>query len=323
MASTYTTNIRLTKQGDGDNANTWGEILNNVISLVDQAVGTYTTITVGATSSVALTENSGSGDQARSAILEIVGTVGGAHTSIFVYLPSGASKTYAIKNAVSANTTASDAVVLRVAGQTHGVTVPNGGIGYFFTNGTSVNSLNAAGFGAITTTQADAKYVALAGTQTITGAKAFTSTVTIAGAAVMTSTATFTGSVTIAGAAVMTSTATFTGSVVVSAPINVNTVTLTDAASIVPSFDSGNTFVVTLGGNRTLAAPTSAGIGQSGSIRVIQDATGGRTLSYNSAYQFVSGSAPTMDTSAGAQSILVFSCRSATTIDAVMLHDFK
>ena len=50
MASTYTTNIRLTKQGDGDNANTWGEILNNVISLVDQAVGTYTTITVGATS---------------------------------------------------------------------------------------------------------------------------------------------------------------------------------------------------------------------------------------------------------------------------------
>jgi len=299
MASTYTTNIRLTKQGDGDNANTWGEILNNVISLVDQAVGTYTTITVGATSSVALTENSGSGDQARSAILEIVGTVGGAHTSIFVYLPSGASKTYAIKNAVSANTTASDAVVLRVAGQTHGVTVPTGGIGYFFTNGTSVNSLNAAGFSAITTTQGDARYATLSTTQTITGAKAFTSTVTMAG------------------------TATFTGSVQVSAPVNVNTVTLTDAASITSSFDAGNTFVVTLGGNRTLAAPTSAGIGQTGSIRVIQDATGGRTLSYNSAWQFVSASAPTMDTSAGAQSILVFSCRSATTIDAVMLHDFK
>ena len=299
MASTYTTNIRLTKQGDGDNANTWGEILNNVLSLVDQAVGSYTTITVGATSSVALTENQGSADQSRSAVLEIAGTVGGAHTSIFVYLPAGAAKTYAIKNAVSANTTASDAVVLRVAGQTHGVTVPSGGVGYFFTNGTSVNTLNAAGFSAITTTQADAKYVAITGTQTITGAKTFTSTVTITGAAA------------------------FTSAVNVSGPVNVNTVTLTDAASIVPSFDAGNTFVVTLGGNRTLAAPTSANIGQSGSIRVIQDATGGRTLSYNSAYQFVSGSAPVMDTSAGAQSILVFSCRSATTIDAVMLHDFK
>jgi hypothetical protein len=299
MASTYTTNIRLTKQGDGDNANTWGEILNNVLSLVDQAVGSYTTITVGATSSVALTENQGSADQSRSAVLEIAGTVGGAHTSIFVYLPAGAAKTYAIKNAVSANTTASDAVVLRVAGQTHGVTVPTGGVGYFFTNGTSVNTLNAAGLSALTTTQADAKYVAITGSQTITGAKTFTSTVTITGAAA------------------------FTSAVNVSGPVNVNTVTLTDAASIVPSFDAGNTFVVTLGGNRTLAAPTSANIGQSGSIRVIQDATGGRTLSYNSAYQFVSGSAPVMDTSAGAQSILVFSCRSATTIDAVMLHDFK
>ena len=299
MASTYTTNIRLTKQGDGDNPNTWGEILNDVISLVDQAVGSYTTITVGATSSVALTENLGSADQSRSAILELTGSVGGAHTSIFVYLPSGAAKTYAIKNAVSANTTASDAIVLRVAGQTHGVTVPNGGIGYFFTNGTSVNTLNASGFNALTTTQADAKYVALTGTQTVTGAKTFTSAVTMAGSA------------------------TFTGSVQVSTAVNVNTVTLTDAASITSSFDTGNTFVVTLGGNRTLAAPTSAGIGQTGSIRIIQDATGGRTLSYNTAWQFVSGSAPTMDTSAGAQSILVYSCRSATTIDAVMLHDFK
>ena len=300
MASTYTTNIRLTKQGDGDNANTWGEILNNVLSLVDQAVGSYTTISVGATSSVALTENQGSADQSRSAMLEIKGTVGGAHTSIFVYLPSGSGKTYAIKNSVSANTTASDAVILRVAGQTQGVTVPTGGTGFYFTNGTSVATLDS-----LTTATADERYATLATNQTFTGAKTFTSTVTIT------------------GGAVMTSAATFTGSVLVSGPVNVNTVTLTDAASITSSFDAGNTFVVTLGGNRTLAAPTSANIGQSGSIRIIQDATGGRTLSYNTAWQFVSGSAPTMDTSAGAQSILVYSVRSATTIDAVMLHDFK
>ena len=294
MASTYTTNIRLTKQGDGDNANTWGEILNNVLSLVDQAVGSYTTISVGATSSVALTENQESADQSRSAMLEIKGTVGGAHTSIFVYIPSGSGKTYAIKNSVSANTTASDAVILRVAGQTQGVTIPTGGTGFYFTNGTSVATLDS-----LTTATGDSRYATLATDQTITGAKTFTSTVTITGGA------------------------TFTGSVLVSGPVNVNTVTLTDAASITSSFDAGNTFVVTLGGNRTLAAPTSANIGQSGSIRVIQDATGGRTLSYNSAWQFVSGSAPTMDTSAGAQSILVYSVRSATTIDAVMIHDLK
>ena len=35
MASTYTTNLRLTKQGDGDNPNTWGEDLNNDIRLIN------------------------------------------------------------------------------------------------------------------------------------------------------------------------------------------------------------------------------------------------------------------------------------------------
>jgi len=143
MASTYTTNLRLTKQGDGDNPNTWGEVLNNVISLVDQAVASYTTVSIGSAATVTLTENLGNSDQSRSAILEFKGSVGGVATSIFVLIPNS-PKTYAIRNVVSANTTASDAVVLRVAGNA-GVTVPTGGTGYFITNGTSVFSLNAAG----------------------------------------------------------------------------------------------------------------------------------------------------------------------------------
>ena len=36
MPSTYTTNLRLTKQADGENPNTWGEVLNEgMISLVN------------------------------------------------------------------------------------------------------------------------------------------------------------------------------------------------------------------------------------------------------------------------------------------------
>ena len=30
MASTFTSSLRFTKQGDGENPNTWGEILNGV-----------------------------------------------------------------------------------------------------------------------------------------------------------------------------------------------------------------------------------------------------------------------------------------------------
>ena len=42
MASTYTSRIRLVKQGDGDNPNSWGAVLNDgVISLVDDAIAAY------------------------------------------------------------------------------------------------------------------------------------------------------------------------------------------------------------------------------------------------------------------------------------------
>ena len=98
--------------------------------------------------------------------------------------------------------------------------------------------------------------------------------------------------------------------------------TLTDAASIAVDFALGNNFLVTIGGNRTLAAPTNAVAGQTGQIYVIQDGTGSRTLSYNSTYQFVSGAAPTLSTGAADVDILVYSTRSATTIDAALLKNF-
>ena len=62
MASTYTTRIRLEKQGDGENPNSWGDILNqNVIDLVDSAVAAYTTVSISV-GDVTLTTNDGSLD---------------------------------------------------------------------------------------------------------------------------------------------------------------------------------------------------------------------------------------------------------------------
>jgi hypothetical protein len=54
--------------------------------------------------------------------------------------------------------------------------------------------------------------------------------------------------------------------------------TLTDAATISLDASLGNHFRVTLGGNRTLAAPSNPTDGQRIMIEVIQDGTGGRTL---------------------------------------------
>ena len=100
MASSYTTRIRLEKQGDGENPNSWGAILNqNVIDLVDSAIADYTTVSISI-GDTTLTNNDGSADQSRSAFIEFVGTVS---NNINVIIP-GVSKGYIVKtnfNAVS------------------------------------------------------------------------------------------------------------------------------------------------------------------------------------------------------------------------------
>ena len=58
--------------------------------------------------------------------------------------------------------------------------------------------------------------------------------------------------------------------------------TLTDGATITPDFGANQNFTVTLGGNRTLANPSNMVVGQTGSIFVVQDGTGSRTLSFGS-----------------------------------------
>jgi len=85
--------------------------------------------------------------------------------------------------------------------------------------------------------------------------------------------------------------------------------TLTDAATIAVDASSSynSEFMVTLGGNRTLGAPTNPlGDGQILRVRVKQDGTGGRTLAYNAIYRFPGGGTPVLQTSANAQDVLTF-----------------
>lgn len=67
--------------------------------------------------------------------------------------------------------------------------------------------------------------------------------------------------------------------------------TLTDGATVTPDFNAGFNFEWTIGGNRTLANPTNAKAGQSGTIKVVQDATGSRVISYGNNWRFPGGSA--------------------------------
>jgi len=99
--------------------------------------------------------------------------------------------------------------------------------------------------------------------------------------------------------------------------------TLTDGANISVDLAASNNFTVTLAGNRTLDNPTNIVAGQSGSIFIVQDGTGSRTLAYGSFYDFAGGSAPTLTTDASAVDRIDYLVRSATSIHCVFTANYS
>jgi len=82
--------------------------------------------------------------------------------------------------------------------------------------------------------------------------------------------------------------------------------TLTDGATIDWNLSTEQVAKVTLAGNRTLNAPTNQQAGAFYSLAIIQDGTGSRTLTFNSAYKFTGATAPTLTTTASAKDIIIF-----------------
>ena len=98
---------------------------------------------------------------------------------------------------------------------------------------------------------------------------------------------------------------------------------LTDGATITPDFALANHYSVTLGGNRTLANPTNLTAGATGSIFISQDSTGSRTLSWGSYWDFASGTAPTLTTTASAVDRVDYVVRTTGSIHAVATLNFS
>jgi hypothetical protein len=99
--------------------------------------------------------------------------------------------------------------------------------------------------------------------------------------------------------------------------------TLTDGATVTPDMADSNNFTLTLGGNRTLANPSNLTAGQSGSIFLVQDGTGSRTLAFGSYWDFAGGTAPTLSTSANAVDRIDYVVRTTTSIHAVFTANYS
>lgn len=98
---------------------------------------------------------------------------------------------------------------------------------------------------------------------------------------------------------------------------------LTDGSTITPDMADSNNFTVTLGGNRTLANPSNLTAGQSGSIFIVQDATGSRTLAYGNQYDFIGGTAPTLSTSPNAVDRIDYVVRTTGSIHCVFTANYS
>lgn len=173
MASTYSDRLRFEKQGVGENANTWGSILNtNVIELIDEAIGGYVVVSVSS-APVTLSSNNGATDQARQASLEFAGTL---TADVTITIPQE-EKTYFLRN----STTGSFAVTMKTAAGT-AVTVPqssnvfvacDGTEIYKIETATSVASFTANNLTVVSTasvTEIDASIGSFSGPVSITGA---------------------------------------------------------------------------------------------------------------------------------------------------------
>jgi hypothetical protein len=105
------------------------------------------------------------------------------------------------------------------------------------------------------------------------------------------------------------------------AKANVLSQTLTDGATISWDTSLGQVATVTLGGNRTMAAPTNLKVGTY-ILHVIQDGVGGRTITWNSIFKWSSGVAPALSSTGGRRDVFSF-VSDGTNLYGAMIPDVR
>jgi len=113
MTTTYNNNLRIAEIATGDQAGVWGTTTNyNLATLLTEAISGFSQVSV-TSSAQALVSTDGTSDQARQAVIELIGTPG---SNFFIYAPP-ANKIYIFKNSVATYT-----ATIRVATARNGTT---------------------------------------------------------------------------------------------------------------------------------------------------------------------------------------------------------
>jgi len=314
MANSTSANLKLTVQATGENSGTWGQITNTNLLILEQAIGGYDA--VGITSGATLVFSNGVLSNGKNQVLKLTGTIAG---NVNVTIPDSIEKTYVVENATSGAFT----VTFKTSsgtGVTWGTTEKTTKIVY--SDGTNVVDTGLISNivedtspelgGDLDTNSFNIKFDDATGIEDDSGNEQllFQKTATAVNYFEMTNSATGNNpalSVEGGDADVGLNIATKgTGLIKFDNAAYNNEVALTDGATVNWAVNTSPVAKVTLGGNRTIAAPSGGATGQFVSLLIIQDGTGSRTVTWNAVYEFASNTAPTLTTTANKGDLFVF-----------------
>jgi len=129
MPTTYSSNLRLSLQANGENVNSWGTTTNtNLGTLIEEAI-TGSASVVMADANYTLSTSNGATDEARKATLSVTGT----NTALRDVIVPALTKAYYVYN----GTTGGYSIRVKTSGGS-GITVPNGKRMILWCDGTNV-----------------------------------------------------------------------------------------------------------------------------------------------------------------------------------------
>ncbi len=299
MASTYTNDLRLeliaVGEGSGSAPNDWGSKTNVNLTSIASSFGPGTE-SIGSDANVTMTMADGAADELRALYLKVTSSATLTATRTITIAPNTVAKLWIVENA----TTGSQSIALS-QGSGANVTVANGAVKMVYTDG--------AGAGAAVT---DA-LVDLDLTGTTTLATAAVTNLTLGGTAV-----TATGAevnyldITALGTSQASKavTADANGVVKFDAAITEQSPTaLTSGTTVALDVRDGSVFTITLAhniGTFNWSNPAASGYVSSFVLKVTQDGTGSRTITWPSSVDWASATAPTLSTGAADVDVFVF-----------------
>jgi hypothetical protein len=306
MARTFTNSLRFTMQAPGDNVNTWGNVVNQEdFMLMDTAIAGVVSVDISTfnlgPNIYVLSALDGLPDQARNMVLVLTGTL---TQDMVVRIPS-VTKFYLVANKTTGAFTTTIQPNLATL---PAVVIPQGSNRLIYCDGTNAFPGDPVGSDASYGTNAAPSYAVVEDGST--GYNILDPSTLSPPSA----TGVLTMAVSGAEALRVTNIGTGFGRDTINSRINITgrveatPIPLTSGATVNWDLSLGNIFTLTLGTNATLANPTNMVAGTYYALSVTQDATGNRTLSYGSAYQWGRAGVPVLTGISLTTDLMLFYC---------------